>query len=83
MNDYKSDELYTFDEYCEVLGIGANLGRHLLKTGQVKGFFLGRSWRIPKSNIEAMILADIPKSLETAALVCKKAPTDFLCRGLS
>lgn len=38
MNDYKSDELYTFDEYCEVLGIGANLGRHLLKTGQVKGF---------------------------------------------
>ena len=52
MNDYKSDELYTFDEYCEVLGIGANLGRHLLKTGQVKGFFLGRSWRIPKSSIE-------------------------------
>lgn len=38
MNDYKSDELYTFDEYCEVLGIGANLGRHLLKTGQEKGF---------------------------------------------
>ena len=51
MNDYKSDELYTFDEYCEALGIGANLGRHLLKTGQVKGFFLGRSWRIPKSSI--------------------------------
>ncbi|MDD6290697.1 MAG: hypothetical protein PUA77_02740, partial [Lachnospiraceae bacterium] len=50
---------------------------HLLKTGQVKGFFLGRSWRIPKSNIEAMILADIPKSLETAALVRKKAPADF------
>ena len=59
MNDYKSDELYTFDEYCEVLGIGANLGRHLLKTGQVKGFFLGRSWRIPKSSIEEMILDKI------------------------
>ena len=56
MNDYKSDELYTFDEYCEALGIGSNLGRHLLKTGQVKGFFLGRSWRIPKSSIEEMIL---------------------------
>lgn len=55
MNDHISEELYTFDEYCEILGIGANLGRHLLKTGQVKGFFLGRSWRIPKSSINTMI----------------------------
>lgn len=64
MNHYNCDELYTFDEYCEVLGIGANLGRHLLKTGQVKGFFLGRSWRIPKSSIEKMIQDKIKKNAE-------------------
>ena len=45
-------EILKIEELCEILKIGRNRAYELLDTGQIKGFRLGRPWKIPKLSVE-------------------------------
>lgn len=46
------NDVLTIEELCEVLMIGRNRAYELLKTGQLRGFQIGRIWKIPKIALE-------------------------------
>ena len=46
-----SDTLITLEELCEELMIGKNAAYHLLASGQIRGFRIGRIWKIPQASI--------------------------------
>lgn len=50
-----SERLVTIEELCEELMIGRNAAYHLLATGQLKGFRIGRIWKIPKESVNLYI----------------------------
>ena len=43
--------LLTPAEVMEILGVGKNTMYRLLKSGELEGFRVGRSWPIPESSI--------------------------------
>lgn len=43
------------NELCEILGIGRNRAYELLQTNQIKGFQMGRPWKIPKASVEEFL----------------------------
>ena len=43
------------EEICEVLRIGSNECYKMLKDGIIKGYKVGKTWRIPKANLECYI----------------------------
>ncbi len=45
------EDVLTVDELCEVLRIGKNAAYRLLKEGKVKGFRIGRIWKISKLSL--------------------------------
>lgn len=55
MFNYDNDIL-TVEEMMEALYIGRNFAYKLLNSGEIKGFRIGRSWRIPRSSIEEFII---------------------------
>ena len=50
-----SNSLITLDELCSELMIGRNAAYRLLSTGKLKGFRIGRIWKIPRSGVEEYI----------------------------
>lgn len=52
----KYDDVLTVTDVAEILFVGRNTIYDLLNTGCPKGFRIGRSWRVPKSNLEEYIL---------------------------
>lgn len=46
------DDVLTVDEFCEALKIGKNAAYRLLNEGKVKGFRIGRVWKISKQSLE-------------------------------
>lgn len=48
----KYDDVISVNELCEILGIGRNRAYELLQTNQIKGFQMGRPWKIPKVSVE-------------------------------
>lgn len=42
----------TPQDVMDILGIGKNSAYELLKSGQLKGFRVGRSWRVPVKALE-------------------------------
>jgi len=44
-------ELLTVEQLCKVLQIGKNTAYKLIQTGEVKGFRVGRSWKIPRDSV--------------------------------
>ena len=44
-------ELLTIDQLCQILQIGKNTAYKLLQTGEIKGFRVGRSWKIPRDSV--------------------------------
>ena len=46
------DDVISANELCEILGIGRNRAYELLQTTQIKGFQMGRPWKIPKVSVE-------------------------------
>ena len=51
---YKEEHLpvvLTPAEAMDILGVGKNTMYRLLKSGELEGFRVGRSWRIPESSI--------------------------------
>ncbi len=54
LNDY--GEILNIEDLCEVLLIGKNAAYKLLESGELKGFQLGRVWKISKVAVEDFIL---------------------------
>lgn len=54
LDAYKQERLpvvLTAVEAMDILGVGKNTMYRLLKSGELEGFRVGRSWRIPESSI--------------------------------
>ena len=50
-----SESLITVEELCEELMIGRNAAYSLLSSKQIKGFRIGRIWKIPRESIRQYI----------------------------
>lgn len=53
LNQYQ--DILTILELCEILMIGKNRAYELLQTGAIKGFRIGRIWKIPRESVEEFI----------------------------
>lgn len=47
--------IITVDELCETLLIGKNTAYKLLISGELKGFRIGRIWKIPRDSLNEYI----------------------------
>ena len=56
-----SETLMTIEEVCSELMIGRNAAYKLLETNELKGFRIGRIWKIPRESIKAYIREQIQK----------------------
>ncbi len=45
------NEILTIDETCEILRIGRGQCYEQLKSGRIKAWRMGRTWKIPKEGI--------------------------------
>ena len=54
-----SASLMTVEELCEELMIGRNAAYHLLISGKLRGFRIGRIWKIPRESIAEYIREQI------------------------
>lgn len=51
-----SESLITVEELCDELMIGRNAAYSLLASKQIKGFRIGRIWKIPRESISQYIM---------------------------
>lgn len=49
-------DVISVNELCKILGIGRNRAYELLQTNQIKGFQMGRPWKIPKVAVEKYLI---------------------------
>lgn len=56
MYDDESRDVLTVEEVAERLYIGRNTVYHLLNQGELQGFRIGRTWKIPKDAIADYII---------------------------
>ena len=54
-----SETLMTIEELCEELLIGRNAAYKLLEDRKIKGFRIGRIWKIPRESINLYIKEQI------------------------
>ena len=50
------DDILTVAEVMEILYVGKNTVYRLLQDGELRGFRIGKSWRVPKASLEEYIL---------------------------
>ena len=50
------DDVLTVSDVAEILYIGRNTVYELLNSGALEGFRIGKTWRIPKVNLEKYII---------------------------
>lgn len=55
LTDY--DEILTVDDVMELLYIGKNTVYHLLQSGELKAFRIGRTWKIPRDCLTDYIIS--------------------------
>ena len=48
-------DIITIPELCEILMIGKNRAYELLQVGAIRGFKIGRIWKIPREAVEEFI----------------------------
>ena len=58
MFDQEMNDLITLEELCEQLSIGRNAAYHLLNSGELKAFRIGRIWKIPRKSVYHYILEE-------------------------
>ena len=51
-----STTLITIEELCEELIIGKNTAYKLLTSGELKGFRIGRMWKIPRESLNRYLI---------------------------
>ncbi|MGP6151633.1 MULTISPECIES: helix-turn-helix domain-containing protein [Bacillaceae] len=57
------NDILTIEELMEALYIGRNYAYKLLNSGEIKGFRVGRSWRIPRTSLEEFIISKCKQEL--------------------
>ena len=58
------DDILTVAEVMDILYVGKNTVYRLLNDGELKGFRIGRTWKIPRDSLTSFIMhrrAEIPK----------------------
>ena len=50
------DDVLTVSDVAEILYVGRNTVYELLNSGALEGFRIGKTWRIPKVNLERYII---------------------------
>lgn len=55
LTDY--DEILTVDDVMELLYIGKNTVYHLLQSGELRAFRIGRTWKIPRDCLTDYIIS--------------------------
>ncbi|MEB4818887.1 helix-turn-helix domain-containing protein [Bacillus thuringiensis] len=58
------DDVVPIEDLMEMLDIGRNKAYELLKSGQIKSFKIGKSYRIPKMCIQNYVLAKVQIQIE-------------------
>jgi len=53
------DDLLTVETLCQKLKVSENTAYQLLKSGQLKGFKVGRMWRIPQSSLDSFVSSQL------------------------
>lgn len=53
-SDY--NDILSVGDICEILFIGRNRAYELLNSGSLRGFRVGRTWKIPKKSLETYIV---------------------------
>ena len=53
--NYAKNDILLVDDLMELLCIGRNTAYRLLNSGELKGFRIGHSWRIPKEAVAEYI----------------------------
>lgn len=51
------NDILTVDEVRELLYVGKNTVYQLLNSGELRGFQIGRTWRVPKESLTDYIIA--------------------------
>ena len=51
-----ADDILNIEQFCELLDVGKSTGYMLLKSGRVKGFKIGKVWKIPTKSVEDFVL---------------------------
>ncbi|PJN67774.1 helix-turn-helix domain-containing protein [Bacillus mycoides] len=58
------DDVVPIEDLMEILDIGRNKAYELLKSGQIKSFKVGKSYRIPKMCIQNYVFAKVQIQIE-------------------
>lgn len=53
------DEILNLDQFCDLLDVGKSTGYKLLKSGKIRGFKIGKVWKVPKKSVEEFVKAKI------------------------
>ena len=56
MYEYNDESIMSVQELMDTLRIGKNLAYQLLNAGIIKGFRIGRSWKIPRHLLDEFII---------------------------
>ena len=55
----QADEILNIEQFIELLDVGKSTGYSLLKSGKIKGFKIGKKWKIPARSIEEFVLSRV------------------------
>ena len=54
------DDNLTTEEAAQLLGYGLRHAQHMLRTGKLRGEKFGRTWIVPRSEVERVLAARSP-----------------------
>lgn len=57
-------EILTPEDVMDELQIGKNAVYNILRSGELKGFRVGRNWKIPRKQLDAFIDKSIEKNFK-------------------
>ena len=53
------DEILNLDQFCDLLDIGKSTGYKLLRNGKIRGFKIGKVWKVPVKSVEEFVKGKI------------------------
>lgn len=53
--EHNNLNVISIEELCQILQVCRNTAYRLLKSGELKGFRVGRMWRIPQESVQKYI----------------------------
>ena len=53
------DEILNLDQFCDLLDIGKSTGYKLLRNWKIRGFKIGKVWKVPVKSVEEFVKGKI------------------------